>query len=127
VWTVLIYFVVNLDLCGQGRGQVLTNSVSAPDKIRSVKRIILKKIHTGTCRYCTVSKSGLRSDSFHRQHVQRLAGLSCKRELTRVSFPLAYRTSTVSVYFFPREGAWGFYVNKIGQLLIVCYLYTVMD
>jgi hypothetical protein len=36
----------------------------------------------------------VRPDSFHRQNVQRVAGLPCKRELTRVSFPPAHRSST---------------------------------
>jgi hypothetical protein len=37
----------------------------------------------------------LRSESFHRQNVQRLAGLSCQREVYVWSFPLGCRSSTV--------------------------------
>jgi hypothetical protein len=37
----------------------------------------------------------MRSDSFHRQNVQRSAGVSCKRKLHACFFPPAYRSSTV--------------------------------
>jgi hypothetical protein len=43
----------------------------------------------------------VRSDSSHRQNVQRLAELSCGR-LTRVYFPPAYRISTVQRYLDKR-------------------------
>jgi hypothetical protein len=38
----------------------------------------------------------VRSDSFHQQNVQHLAGLSCKGELHAFSSPPAYSTSTVA-------------------------------
>jgi hypothetical protein len=46
----------------------------------------------------------VRSDSFHRQNVQRLGVLSCKRELYAVNFPPAHRSSTVRVILFYKRG-----------------------
>jgi hypothetical protein len=43
------------------------------------------------------------SDSFHRQNVQRSAGLSCKRELYALFSPPAYRSSAVLVAVAHRQ------------------------